>query len=214
MTAWLMSQIMLWVVVVALSFVCVALTRQIGLLHERIAPMGALTLNRRLTGGSVAPAFSLQTLTGTLVTVGPTGETTQPRLCQLIFFLSLACPICKRLLPVLKSIWEREETWLSVLLASDGGEPASHRQFVQRHGLEQFAYVLSDTLGIAYGISRVPYAVLIDEKGVVCALGLVNTREQLESLFEARRLKRPTLQSYLYEERTQQSEGAPGLESG
>lgn len=198
MTALLISQVVLWIVVLALSLVCLALTRQLGVLHERIAPMGALALNRRLTGGSPAPMLSLKTLNGATVTVGATGEIRESRQCQLIFFLSLACPVCKTLLPVLKSIQQRERAWLAILLASDGAEPASHRKFVQQHALEEFPYVLSETLGMTYGISRVPYAVLIDEQGTVSAVGLVNSREHLESLFEARRIGKPTIQEYLY----------------
>lgn len=199
MTVLLSSQIVLWIVVVALSLVCLALTRQLGVLHERIAPMGALALNRRLTGGSPAPALTVQTLSGAMLTVGASGTAAESRKCQLIFFLSLACPMCRTLLPVLKSIHLRERAWLTILLASDGAKPASHRNFVHQHGLEELPYVLSETLGISYGISRVPYAVLIDEHGTVSALGLVNSREQLESLFEAKRLGKPTLQKYLNE---------------
>jgi methylamine dehydrogenase accessory protein MauD len=199
MTALLTSQIMLWIVVVALSLVCLALTRQLGVLHERIAPMGALALNGRLAGGSRAPVLSVQTLTGATITVGASGGASESSRCQLIFFLSPACPVCKRLLPVLQSIQQRELAWLSIVLASDGGEIASHRTFVQQHDLEEFPYVLSETLGVTYGISRLPYAVLIDEQGIVSALGLVNSREQLESLFEAKRLNKPTIQEFLLE---------------
>jgi methylamine dehydrogenase accessory protein MauD len=189
--------IMLWIAVVALSLVCLALARQLGVLHERIAPMGALALNRRLSGGSRAPRLSLQTLTGATLTVGGAGEAGEARSCQLFFFLSPTCPVCKKLLPVLKSIREHERAWLSIVLASDGGEVASHRTFVQRHDLGEFPYVLSETLGVTYGIGRLPYAVLIDEHGVVSALGLVNSREQLESLFEAKLLSKPTIQDFL-----------------
>jgi methylamine dehydrogenase accessory protein MauD len=115
-------------------------------------------------------------------------------------FLSTACPLCKTLLPVLKSIQKRESAWLCVVLASDGDKPDAHQQFVLRHGLEGFPYVVSETLGMSYGVSRVPYAVLIDQEGIISALGLVNSREQLESLFEAQRLKHPTLQAHLKHE--------------
>jgi len=196
-TALLTSEIMLWIAVVALSLVCLALARQLGVLHERIAPMGALALNRRLSGGSRAPLLAVQTLTGSALTVGGSGDVGDARYCQLIFFLSPTCPVCKRLLPVLKSIQEHERAWLSIVLASDGGEAASHRTFVRRHDLGEFPYVLSETLGVTYGVSRLPYAVLIDEHGVVSALGLVNSREQLESLFEAKRLNKPTIQDFL-----------------
>ena len=36
------SNIVLWVLVVILSLLVFALTRQIGILHERVAPAGAL----------------------------------------------------------------------------------------------------------------------------------------------------------------------------
>jgi len=199
MATLLISQIMLWLAVVSLSLVCFALTRQLGILHERIAPMGAMALNRRLAGGSQAPVLSVQTLEGATIAVGVSGGGSESRKCQLLFFLSPACPVCKTLLPVLKSIQQREIAWLSIVLASDGGEIASHRTFAQQHKVEEFPYVLSETLGVTYGVSRLPYAVLIDERGIVSALGLVNSREQLESLFEAKRLNQPTIQDFLLE---------------
>jgi methylamine dehydrogenase accessory protein MauD len=38
---------------------------------------------------------------------------------------------------------------------------------------------------LAYQVGKLPYAVLIDASGVIRAKGLVNTREHVESLFEA-----------------------------
>jgi methylamine dehydrogenase accessory protein MauD len=209
MTGLLISQLMLWTVVVALSLVCLALTRQLGVLHERIAPMGALALNRRLAGGSLAPPLSLQTLTGVTITVGAPIEGIQVTRCQLIFFLSPNCPICKKLLPVLKSIKQTERSWLSVVLASDGEGIVAHRQFVQEQGLEGFHYVVSQSLGVTYGVARLPYAVLIDEQGIVSAFGLVNSREQLESLFEARKLRTPTIQDFLQAAEARSATTAP-----
>ena len=46
MTALAISNIVLWIVVICLVFVLLALTRQLGVLHERIAPAGALMINR------------------------------------------------------------------------------------------------------------------------------------------------------------------------
>jgi methylamine dehydrogenase accessory protein MauD len=51
--------------------------------------------------------------------------------------------------------------------------------------LEGFAYVLSAPLGITFQVGKLPHAVLLDAAGVVRARGLVNSREHLESLFEA-----------------------------
>ncbi len=40
------SNVLLWVAVVVLAGVVFALTRQIGVLHERVAPAGALMLGQ------------------------------------------------------------------------------------------------------------------------------------------------------------------------
>jgi methylamine dehydrogenase accessory protein MauD len=56
--------------------------------------------------------------------------------------------------------------------------------------------VVSAALGLSYQVSRLPFAALVDEAGVLRARGLVNSREHLESLFEARRLGVASLQDY------------------
>ena len=58
-------------------------------------------------------------------------------------------------------------------------------------------FVLSEGLGRALSVSKLPYAVLLDEEGRVASLGLVNSREHLESLFEAKERGVASLQEYL-----------------
>jgi methylamine dehydrogenase accessory protein MauD len=58
-------------------------------------------------------------------------------------------------------------------------------------------YVLSTELGMAYRVSRLPYAVLLDREGTVVAKGLVNSREQLDSLLNAHDMATPSIQQYL-----------------
>jgi methylamine dehydrogenase accessory protein MauD len=95
---------------------------------------------------------------------------------------------------VLRSVGAAEKT--RVVLASDGTR-AEHEAFVRAHGLERESYVLSAALGLAHQVGRLPYAVLLDAAGVVRARGLVNTREHLESLFEAKERGVASLQEYL-----------------
>ncbi len=54
-TALLVSVIVLWVVVLAMAGVIVALARQVGVLHERLAPVGALTIGADPVIGKAAP---------------------------------------------------------------------------------------------------------------------------------------------------------------
>jgi methylamine dehydrogenase accessory protein MauD len=192
MTALAISNIVLWLVVICLVLVLLALTRQLGVLHERIAPAGALMINRGPAIGEVVPALEVVDLAGRALSIGAAradGRST------LILFVSPTCPVCKALLPVVTSSRAQERDWLEVVLASDG-EPAEHRRFVQQHQLQDCSYVLSPALGLSFQVNRLPFAALIDQAGVLRARGLVNSREHLESLFEAQRLGVASLQEY------------------
>ena len=192
MTALAVSNIVLWALVLALAAVVLALTRQLGVLHQRIAPAGALMLNRGLAVGEPAPVLELAALDGRELTVGIARDDGRS---TLLLFVSPSCPVCKSLLPAVKSSRKDERSWMDVILASDG-DAAAQREFVRTQGLEGIPYVVSAALGLAYQVSRLPFAALLDERGVLRARGLVNSREHLESLFEAKRLGVASLQEY------------------
>lgn len=192
MDAFTIALILLWAVVIALGIVVIALARQIGILFERVAPMGALITDSGPKIGEASPKFALQALgSGKAVSVGAQTERS-----LLIFFLSPTCPVCKKLLPVLKSAQKAEKGWLNIVLASDG-EAAKHEAFITSHKLDGFPYVLSSDLGIAYRVSRLPYGVVLDGEGTVRAKGLINNREQLESLFNAKEMGVASIQGFL-----------------
>ena len=174
-----LSVIALWVVVVALGICVLALSRQIGILYERVAPMGALMMDHGPKVGELAPPVEVTTWEGQGLTIG-----TASAKSTLLFFVSPTCPVCKKLLPIIRSVQSRENRWLNVVLASDGDRP-EHATFREKHQLADFPYVLSQPLGMAYKISKLPYCVLLDAKGFVRAKGLVNSREQVESLMTA-----------------------------
>ena len=187
------SQVVLWIVVVILAATVLALARQIGVLHERIAPMGALTIDKGPKVGDAAPIFDLYALDQSPVTIGgpsPSGLST------MLMFVSPTCPVCKKLLPIVRSIAASETRWLRVVFTSDGEEPAQ-QEFVGRHRLESFPMVLSSELGTTYRVGKLPYAVLIDEEGRIRAKGLVNTREHLESIIQAKQMGVASIQDYL-----------------
>lgn len=191
MTLIIFALALLWVVVLGLIVALFALSRQIGVLYERISPLGALVNDSGPKIGDVSPRFALESLNGGEVTIGP-----RPGRSTLVFFLSPTCPICKKLLPVLRSVREAERPWLDVVLASDG-EEEKQRRFIQTAGLISFAYVNSTELGLAYRVSRLPFAVLLGEDGTVLSKGLVNSREQLESLFNAKEMGVASIQDFL-----------------
>lgn len=191
MNALTISVALLWVAVFVLAILLWAISRQVGVLFERVAPMGALVTDSGPPVGSPSPIFQLTGIQSEPVQVG--GEQVT---ASLIFFLSPTCPVCKKLLPVLKAVAQDEKQHLRIVLASDG-EAAEHLQFVQQQSLGDMPYVLSTQLGMEYRVSRLPYAVLLDKQGVVVSKGLVNSREQLDSLLNAHDMQTPTIQQYL-----------------
>jgi methylamine dehydrogenase accessory protein MauD len=50
---------------------------------------------------------------------------------------------------------------------------------------------------LAFAVSKLPTAILIDDEGIVRAKGIVNTREHLESLFLAHELGAGSIQQFI-----------------
>ena len=189
--ALLVAVVVLWIVVLVLLAAVFALSRQVGILYERVAPVGALIIDSGPKVGEASPQFELAALDGSKVPVGhPAAANT------LLFFLSPTCPVCKKLLPILRAIARDQKEKLRIVLASDGDRPA-HEKFYRDAKLAPFPYVLSLDLGLAFKVGKLPYAVLIDAAGKVSAKGLVNSREQVESLFNAQELGVASAQEFL-----------------
>ena len=195
--ALLVSNIILWLLVVTLAAVVFALVRQIGVLHERVAPAGALMGREGPHLGAAAPRFDVTDWSGTSLTIGGPDRDHKS---TLLVFVSPTCPVCKTMLPILDSVVRTEQRWLRLVLASDGPRE-EHEAFVREQQLTEREYVLSTELGLAYQVSKLPYAALIDADGVLRAKGLVNTREHVESLFEAMAHGVGSVQEYLGRER-------------
>lgn len=192
----IVSNVILWIAVIALALVVYALTRQIGVLYERVAPAGALAMNQKLSVGQQAPELSLQTLNSKLITVGGAAADGQS---QLLFFLSPDCPVCKTLLPALKSAALAEADWIALTLCSDG-QNQDHQGYVKQYQLDRYPYVVSELLGKTYGVAKLPYAVLINELGNIASMGIINSREHLDSLFEAKERNVASIQDYMSNE--------------
>lgn len=187
------SVAVLWALVLILAFVVLALARQIGVLHERIAPVGALMTAKGLAVGDRVPSVVTQDLNGKSWDFSherSDGKAT------LLLFVSPTCPVCKSLLPIIKDVSRVESDRFEIVLASDG-DLTEHQQYRERESLNALPYILSAPLGMSFQIGRLPYSVLIDAKGILKARGLINSREHLESLFEAYRLNVASIQDYL-----------------
>jgi methylamine dehydrogenase accessory protein MauD len=139
----------------------------------------------------MSPHLSLTTLVGDRLVLGGASPRGQSRL---LLFVSPACPVCKKLLPIARSFAHAER--LDVVLVGDGDE-AEQRSMIHEFGLEGLPYVNSPQVGMTFHVGKLPYAILIDAAGVIRAKGLVNNREHLESLLVAEETGFGTLQAYL-----------------
>ena len=193
-----MSQVLLlsllvlsWVAIAGLALCVIALARQVGVLHERVAPVGALSMSKGPAIGEKVPRLTATNLEGREVVIGaprPSGRR------ALLLFVSAHCPICKVILPVAKQ-FAREEL-LDLILVGDA-PLEEQRALVGKFELRGIDFVNSPVIGMTFQVGKLPYAVLIGKDTTLVAQGLVNSREHLESLVHADETGIPSIQSYL-----------------
>ena len=179
------------IITLVLAVLIFGLARQVGVLHERVAPMGAMTSDQGPAVGDMAPTLAAPTLAGERIEIGGPSRSGRSRL---VLFVSPTCPVCKKLLPIARSVANAER--LEVVLVGDG-EVAAQRAMIREFALESVSYVNSPQVGMAFQVGKLPYAILIDAQGVIRAKGLVNSREHLESLIVAEETGFGTIQAYL-----------------
>lgn len=191
MTFLIASNVLLWIAFLGVSVVLLGLARQVGLLHERSSPMGAMITDHGPDIGDAAPSFELPDYFGRPVKIGGASDQSRP---TLLMFTAPTCPVCDKLFPIIKSIARAEK--IGVVMISDGA-PEEHARFLESHELGQLRYVVSAEVGMAFQVGKIPYGVLLDAGGVIRAKGLTNTREHLESLLEADKTGFASLQQFM-----------------
>ena len=93
---WAAAFVVQWVLLAVLAVVVVALARQIGVLHLRLDPLGALEVDDEGPGlGEAPPPRNARARAGSAVFVGGVGGQ------RLLAFVSPTCPVCERVLPSL-----------------------------------------------------------------------------------------------------------------
>jgi len=190
----LISSIIQWVIILILSVMLFALTRQVGILHERVAPAGALQPTSGPKVGEITEKIRVTSLDGNEFDIGGSGDGQN---IKFILFISPTCPVCKELVPTAISLIGSEAQRMELFFASDGENMQQHKSYVTDLEITDYPYFVSERLGLAYQVSKLPFAVLIDGDGVLRSKGLVNTREHMESLIEAMDTGVATVQEYV-----------------
>ncbi|WCP12999.1 Methylamine utilization protein MauD [Sphingobium sp. AntQ-1] len=191
LTSLIVSQILSWIVIIGLVVALLALARQVGVLHIRVAPAGALATSVGPAVGSAIGAVPATTLDGQSVSVGGHAHGVKLRL---LLFVSAQCPLCKAVIPMATSFARAERVALTFVGDDDVG---AQRAMIAQHGLEGHDFLNGPEVGQAYQVAKLPFAVLLDEEGAILSKGLVNSREHLESLVVAHEMGIATVQDYI-----------------
>jgi methylamine dehydrogenase accessory protein MauD len=172
---WTASYIVLWILVIVLGVLLLSLARQVGTLHLRLGPRGALELDEEGPSlGEAVPRVIGTDGNGNPVAIGGPGSP------QFLLFVSPGCPICRDVAPSLPVVARVGS--LAAHVISDSEEPeAAHVYASLGRGL---SVVVGPEIAKSYRVPGTPYAVILDGLGVVRAKGTVNNLEQMEGLVD------------------------------
>jgi methylamine dehydrogenase accessory protein MauD len=173
---WAASYFVLWGLVVMLCVVVVALARQIGTLHLRLGPRGALEMDDEGPPlGEGAPIVEAVDTEGRSIQVGGTG--------QVLMFVSPGCSLCAQVMPGLAAV--ASEAGLQPVVVSDTDPAETLSQFAAKR--VDASVVAGSSFIESYAVPGTPYIVVLDRWGIVRGKGTVNNLEQLEGLVETAR---------------------------
>lgn len=172
---WAASYIVLWFLVIVLSVVVVALARQIGTLHLRLGPRGALEFDTEGPPLGEAPVPSSWTaLDGSAIEIGGPGQ------WQVLLFASPTCHLCDQVAPSLQ-VAARARHAESIVVV-DVDETEARLAFSGKDISSPI--VAAPELTRTFAIPGTPFVVVMDDLGVVRAKGTANNLEQLEGLID------------------------------
>lgn len=161
------SQIGLLLGLLALGFVTLSLARQIGVLHERTAPVGGLLQKARRKARREAGKVDRVDLDSVRVVTaaGFTGRLRQLSKGQAIalLFVSEQCAVCKSLLPGYETALGRYQALPLVLLGGSAG--VNLASFAERHGLLAERIIASSDLAVTLQVMQTPTLALLDAEG-------------------------------------------------
>lgn len=172
---WIASYAILWLLVIVLCILVVSLARQIGTLHLRLGPRGALEIDDEGPPLGEAPTVvDLVALDDRNVSVGGPGPS------QVLLFVSAGCHVCEQVLPSIGVAARAKGLDAIVLSDTDAIET---KDVFGRRSLD-VPVVPGRDLATTYRVPGTPYVVVLDELGIARAKGTVNNLEQLEGLID------------------------------
>jgi methylamine dehydrogenase accessory protein MauD len=174
-TAWLLSNLVLWAVVLFLAFLLLGALRALALLRWRLEQLEATTPSHvgrsGLKPGKRAPDFTLPCVGGGEVSLH--NLTGRP---VFLVFTQSGCKPCHRVVPHLNRLHDAGEVQVLVI---NNGELEASRQWAAETKA-RFPVLVQERFAIAkrYEMFATPFAFLI-ERGVIVFSGIINTGEHI-----------------------------------
>lgn len=176
LTVLTVSTLFLTVCILALGLAVFVLARQIGVLHERLAPIGLQPVLAGLQVGQAIPQLTARTVQDTPFRIGGTNPDGRP---MLLMFVSADCPVCKRALPLAQSITQANN--IDLVLVGEG-EVAALVAMANRNPLNGAPLLISNELLLLMQIGRLPTMVALSPDGVITARDVASNRREIETL--------------------------------
>jgi methylamine dehydrogenase accessory protein MauD len=191
MTLWLLaSNVLLLILVGGLGFLVLSLARQIGVLHERTAPLGLLRQAPGLKLGEIVPSLQAPNLFGRQV------DLTQPALdghALALLFVAPDCPVCSSVLPAFRTLTQSQTGTapLAGYLVSDGTRVDDCRAYADSRDVDPRRYLISQALAVQMQVRLLPFLVVIDAEGRLRAQEAVQDSRALARVLSRLHLPQP-----------------------
>jgi methylamine dehydrogenase accessory protein MauD len=175
-TLLLISTVVLWLLVLFLGFLLLGTLRALGLLSWRLEQLEATTPSRLgrdgLKIGKKAPDFSLPSATGSDVALHDFAG------CRvLLVFTQSGCGPCHDIVPELNRIQRKDE--VCVVAVNNGGLEAARKLIQETKASFPVLAQEQFSLSKRYQVFATPFALLIDEKGIITSKGVCGSRQHL-----------------------------------
>ncbi|MBI4445031.1 MAG: thioredoxin fold domain-containing protein [Acidobacteria bacterium] len=166
------SNIALWVAFVLQALFILALFRYIGYLLERVPPEG-------LPLGQKPPRREVEDLDGAKHILGEPSP--RPRV---LIFTAPGCPWCEKLAPEIAPFAQSvAPTYDVFVIVMANQKPEDARKYIARIAQNGVVKgVVAPHLMEPYKIVGTPYAIVLDEEGLVRSKGVTNTLTDLQTL--------------------------------
>lgn len=173
---WLASYLVLWAVMLGVLVVLLVVLRQLGLVYLRLRGRGVPHFNEGPELGSfVEPVSDVDGITGG-VSLFPDERAS----LNLFLFASPHCSLCKETVMAVADVARSRDAGFLVVSEGSAEENRELRGLVD--GASHF--LISVELHRRMQVESIPFAVVVDGKGVVLAKGIPNDPDQLDELMD------------------------------